>query len=41
MQWEHVVMLTGQYFVTNLNDQVAPLFAKPFARKVRVGGCFL
>jgi hypothetical protein len=41
MQWEHVVMLAGEYLVTDLNDQLVGLVIKPLAGMVRVGGGFL
>ncbi len=41
MQWEHLVMLTGEDLVTDLNDQLVRLVLEPLARVVRVGGGFL
>ena len=41
MQREHVVMLAGQYFVTDLDDQLVGLVVESLAGMVRVGGGFL
>src|SRR3984893_4979366 len=41
MEREHVVMLPGEYLVTDLNDQLVALVIEPLARMVRVGGGFL
>jgi hypothetical protein len=38
MQREHVVMLTGQYFVADRNDQLVALVIEPLTHVVRIGG---
>ena len=41
MQREHVVMLTREDLVANLNDQLVALFVKPLAVMIGIRGPFL
>jgi hypothetical protein len=41
MQREHVVMLAGEYLVTDLNDQLVALVIEPLTRMVGVGSGLL
>src|SRR5262249_50748837 len=41
MQWEHVVMLTGQDFIADLNNQFITLIIESFSGMVRGSGCLL